>query len=163
MHTSLDNHNRGVNYKISEKIGLKNSKILVSNKENISIGMGRIGELETPKREKEFLEFIKIQMKTNSIRHSKLLNKKIKRVAVLGGSGSFAIKDSIEQKADAYITADLKYHNFFEANEQIVLIDIGHYESEQFTKNLIHDYLRKKFPSFAIILATTNTNPVNYF
>ena len=163
MHTSLDNHNRGVNYKISEKIGLKNSKILVSNKENISIGMGRIGELETPKREKEFLEFIKIQMKTNSIRHSRLLNKKIKRVAVLGGSGSFAIKDSIEQKADAYITADLKYHNFFEANEQIVLIDIGHYESEQFTKNLIHDYLRKKFPNFAIILASTNTNPVHYF
>ena len=74
MHTSLDNHNRGVNYKISEKIGLKNSKILVSNKENISIGMGRIGELETPKREKEFLEFIKIQMKTNSIRHIIFLN-----------------------------------------------------------------------------------------
>jgi putative NIF3 family GTP cyclohydrolase 1 type 2 len=102
-------------------------------------------------------------MKTNSIRHSRLLNKKIKRVAVLGGSGSFAIKDSIEQKADAYVTADLKYHDFFEANKQIVLIDIGHYESEQFTKNLIHDYLRKKFPNFAIILATTNTNPVNYF
>ena len=85
------------------------------------------------------------------------------RVAVLGGSGSFAIKNAINQDADAFITADLKYHNFFESNKQILLIDIGHYESEQFTKNLIHDYLRKKFPNFAIILANTNTNPVNYF
>ena len=163
IHTSLDNHNEGVNYKISDKLDLKNSKILIPNKENNHIGMGRIGDLEKSVEEKEFLEFIKIRMKTNSIRHSGLLNKKIKKVAVLGGSGAFAIKNTIEQKADAYITADLKYHNFFEANKQIVLIDIGHYESEQFTKNLIHDYLMKKFPNFAIILASTNTNPVNYF
>ena len=163
IHTSLDNHKKGVNYKISEKLGLINSRILIPNKGNSSIGMGRIGELKTPKEEIEFLEFIKVQMKTNSIRHSQLLNKRVKKVAVLGGSGSFAIKDCIERKADVYITADLKYHNFFEANKKIVLIDIGHYESEQFTKNLIHDYLRKKFPSFAIILASTNTNPVNYF
>ena len=125
--------------------------------------MGRIGDLEKSLEEKEFLEFLKIRMNTTSIRHSCLLNKKIKKIAVLGGSGAFAIKNSIEQKADAYVTADLKYHNFFEANKQIVLIDIGHFESEQFTKNLIHDYLKKKFPNFAIILAYTNTNPVNYF
>ncbi|MDG2372603.1 MAG: Nif3-like dinuclear metal center hexameric protein [Flavobacteriaceae bacterium] len=163
IHTSLDNHVEGVNYKISEKLGLKNSQILIPNKENNHIGMGRIGDLEKSLEEKEFLEFLKIRMNTTSIRHSCLLNKKIKKIAVLGGSGAFAIKNSIEQKADAYVTADLKYHNFFEANKQIVLIDIGHFESEQFTKNLIHDYLKKKFPNFAIILAYTNTNPVNYF
>mgnify|MGYP001158762695 FL=1 len=163
IHTSLDNHNKGVNYKISEKLSLKNSKILIPSKKSLDIGMGRIGELEKSLDENIFLNFIKTQMKTSSIRHSRLLNKKIKKVSVLGGSGAFAIKDSIEQKADAYVTSDLKYHNFFEANKQIVLIDIGHYESEQFTKNLIHDYLRKKIPNFAIILASTNTNPVNYF
>tara|TARA_B100000767_G_scaffold264257_1_gene278938 strand:- start:769 stop:1551 length:783 start_codon:yes stop_codon:yes gene_type:complete len=163
IHTSLDNHKKGVNYKISERIGLVNSKILIPNKKNNSIGMGRIGELEHPMEEKIFLEFIKIKMNTKFIRHSEFINKKIKTVSLLGGSGAFAIKNSIEQKADAYITADLKYHNFFEANKQLVLIDIGHYESEQFTKNLIHDFLRKKFPNFAIILSSINSNPVNYF
>ena len=163
IHTSLDNHKRGVNFKISERLRLKNSKILIPNKENDQIGMGRIGELTKVMKEEEFLKFIKTRMKTHLIRHSRFLNKKIKKVAVLGGSGSFAIKNAISQDADAFITADLKYHNFFESNKQIVLIDIGHYESEQFTKNLIHDYLRKKFPSFAIVLASTNTNPVNYF
>ena len=163
IHTSLDNHPKGVNYKISEKIGLKKSRILIPNKFNKNVGMGRIGELESPLNEKDFLEFIKTKMETSTIRHSRLLNKKIRKVALLGGSGSFAIKDAIDQKANAYITSDLKYHNFFEANSEIVLFDIGHYESEQFTKKLILDYLRKKFPNFATILISKNTNPVNYF
>ncbi len=163
IHTSLDNHEKGVNYKISEKIGLEKSQILIPKKENKLLGMGRIGELKTPMEENKFLEFIKNRMKSGFLRHSKLLNKKIRKVAVLGGSGSFAIQDAIEQHAEVFLTADLKYHNFFEANDEIVLIDIGHYESEQFTKNLIHDYLRKKFPNFAIVLANTNTNPVKYF
>ena len=127
------------------------------------IGMGRIGDLVKPLNEQKFLNFVKTQMNTKLIRHSKLLNKKIKKVAVLGGSGAFAIKNSIEKKADAYITSDLKYHNFFEANNQILLIDMGHFESEQFTKNLIHESLIKKFPNFAIILSSTVTNPVNYY
>ena len=162
IHTSLDNHKQGVNYEISKRLGLKNSKILIPNNKNKTIGMGRIGDLKEAIDEDNFIKYLKSNMKTKFIRHSKLLGKKIKKVSVLGGSGAFGIENSIDQNADAYVTADLKYHNFFEANDKIVLFDIGHYESEQFTKKLIYDYLTKKFPSFAIVLATTNTNPVNY-
>lgn len=126
-------------------------------------GMGAIGNLPEPLSERAFMEKLKIQFNQAGIRHSKMRNKPIQKVAVLGGSGSFAISAAIKQQADAFVTADLKYHNFFEAEESLLLIDIGHYESEQFTKNLILDYLSKKMPNFAFILAATNTNPVNYF
>ena len=84
------------------------------------------------------------------------------KVAVLGGSGSFAIADAIHKKADVYISADFKYHDFFKAEGKILLIDVGHYESEQFTKNLLVEYLTKKFTSFAIILSEKSTNPIYY-
>lgn len=126
-------------------------------------GMGAIGELPEPVAEKTFLKQLKNDFNAGGLRHSEFCQKPIKKVALLGGSGSFAIGAAIAQKADVYLTADLKYHNFFEAEGQLLLVDIGHYESEQFTKNLIHDYLTKKLPNFAFILAATNTNPVNYF
>ena len=88
--------------------------------------------------------------------------KKLNKIAVLGGSGSFAIDQAKKKGADAFITADLKYHQFFQADGEILLIDIGHYESEQFTKNLVYDYLTKKFTKFAILLSKVNTNPINY-
>lgn len=130
---------------------------------NQHIGMGMIGELKQEMPETDFLKFLKTNMKTECIRHSKLLNKKIKKVAVLGGSGSFAIAAAKAAQADIFITADLKYHDFFLAENQIVLADIGHYESEQFTKNLLVAYLTKKITNFAIVLSRTNTNPVKYF
>ena len=91
-----------------------------------------------------------------------MLNKPIKRIAILAGSGSFGIEKAIAINADAYITSDLKYHDYFKAESSILLLDVGHYESEQFTKNLLYDILTKKFPNFAIALTKTNTNPVNY-
>ncbi|GGG41594.1 Nif3-like dinuclear metal center hexameric protein [Bizionia arctica] len=130
---------------------------------NQNIGMGMIGELEHEMTEKDFLIFLKTNMKTEAIRHSKFRNKPIKKVAVLGGSGSFAIGAAKASEADIFITADLKYHDFFTAENQIVLADIGHYESEQFTKNLLVAYLMKKITNFAIVLSKTNTNPVKYF
>lgn len=130
---------------------------------NQHIGMGMIGELKHEMPETDFLKILKTNMKTECIRHSKLLNKKIKKVAVLGGSGSFAIAAAKAAQADIFITADLKYHDFFSAENQIVLADIGHYESEQFTKNLLVAYLTKKITNFAIVLSRTNTNPVKYF
>ncbi len=130
---------------------------------NQNIGMGMIGELENSMPETAFLSFLKENMKTDCIRHSKLRDKNIKKVAVLGGSGSFAIASAKAAKADIFITADLKYHDFFTAENQIVLADIGHYESEQFTKNLLVAYLTKKITNFAIVLSKTNTNPVKYF
>ena len=136
--------------------------ITLENK-NQNIGMGMIGEFAEPMDESSFLNHLKTKMKTGCIRHSSLLNKKIKKVAVLGGSGSFAINAAKANGADAFITSDLKYHDFFTAENTLLLADIGHYESEQFTKNLLVAYLTKKITNFAIILSKTNTNPVKYF
>ena len=127
-----------------------------------NIGLGMIGELEKPMSEPDFLAFVKDKMQCGGIRHSALLGKPIKKVAVLGGSGSFAISNAKQAGADIFLTADLKYHNFYEAENQLVLADIGHFESERFTKNYIVDFLKKKILNFAIIFSEENTNPVKY-
>lgn len=127
-----------------------------------NIGLGMIAELETPMNEKDFLLFVKEKMISDGIRHSTFLGKPIKKVAVLSGSGSYAIKNAISAGADAFLTADLKYHQFYEAENRLLLADIGHFESERYTKNYIVDYLRKKILNFAIILSEENTNPVKY-
>ena len=136
----------------------------ITTTENVhqNIGMGMIGELEKPLEEKDFLVYLKKTMQTDCVRYSNLLHKKIHRVAVLGGSGSFAISNAIKEKADAYVSADFKYHDFFKAENKILLADIGHYESEQFTKRLLVDYLTKKFSNFAIVLSEKSTNPIYY-
>jgi dinuclear metal center YbgI/SA1388 family protein len=136
--------------------------ITIENK-NQTIGIGMVGDLDIALPENAFLEYLKSHMQTSSIRHSKLLNKSVKRIAVLGGSGAFGISAAKRANADAYITADLKYHDFFTADNDILLADIGHYESEQFTKNGLVAILTKKIHNFAIILSETNTNPVKYF
>ena len=162
IHTNLDNHPKGVNFQISKYLNLNNTKILIP-KIDCKGGMGMIGELHKPAPEKEFLNYVKGIMKTSLIKHSTFLNKKIKKVAVLGGSGSFAIEEAIKAGADCFITADLKYHDYFRAENKILLLDIGHYESEQYTKELILNFLRKKIPKFACVISKSNTNPVNYF
>ncbi len=138
-------------------------EIITLENKNQNIGMGMVGELSSPLKEDAFLNFVKQTMKTSCIRHSAFLNKPIKKVAVLGGSGSFAIQAAKNAGADALITADLKYHDFFSAEANILLADIGHYESEQYTKNALVSHLTKKFTNFAIILSKINTNPVKYF
>ncbi|MFY0629193.1 MAG: Nif3-like dinuclear metal center hexameric protein [Flavobacteriaceae bacterium] len=160
-HTALDNSNVGVSAKMCEVLGLKNQKILIQ-KGDESIGMGMIGQLPEAMKEVDFLNYTKMVFKSGGIRHSKSLGKEIKKVAVLGGSGSFAIQNAIQENADAYISADFKYHDFFKAEEKILLIDVGHYESEQFTKNLLVEYLTKKFTSFAVVLSEKSTNPIYY-
>ncbi|WP_366187019.1 Nif3-like dinuclear metal center hexameric protein [Flavobacterium ovatum] len=127
-----------------------------------NIGLGMVGELVKPMNEKDFLLLVKDKMQADGIRHSAFLGKEIKKVAVLGGSGSYAIKNAIMSGADAFLTADLKYHQFYEAENQLILADIGHFESERYTKNYIVEYLRKKILNFAIILSEENTNPVKY-
>ncbi len=134
-----------------------------------NLGLGMIGELEAPMPEAAFLAFVREKMQCGGIRHSAFLGKPITKVAVLGGSGSFAIKDAIQAGADVFLTADLKYHNFYEAENRLVLADIGHYESERFTKNYIVDFLKEKITNFApalsegrIVLSEENTNPVKY-
>ena len=125
-------------------------------------GAGMIGLLSGPVEEEVFLHELKNTFHCKVVRHSPLLNRTVRRVAVCGGAGSFLISKAIRAKADIFITGDLKYHEFFQAENQIILADIGHFESEQFTKEVFHELLTKKFPKFAIHLSEINTNPVNY-
>ena len=134
-----------------------------------NIGLGMIGELKNAMNESDFLLFVKDKMQCGIIRHSEFLGKPIQKVAILGGSGSFAIKNAIQAGANIFLTSDLKYHNFYEAENQIVLADIGHFESERYTKDYIVDFLKEKISNFApalplsrIILSEENTNPVKY-
>jgi len=126
------------------------------------VGSGIVGELETEIDSKMFLETLKKTMKTVCIRHTKLVKNIIKKVAVCGGSGSFLLNNAKGVGADIFITADFKYHEFFNAENDIIIADIGHYESEQFTKELIYDLLINNFSKFAVLLSKINTNPINY-
>lgn len=130
---------------------------------NQQIGAGIIGDLSSSMSEADFLAFIKTNMKAEVIRHTQLSGKPIQRVAVCGGSGSFLLNDAIGAGADIFITADFKYHQFFDAEGRIIIADIGHYETEQFTPEIFEMVLKKKFPNFAFLLSNVLTNPVKYF
>ncbi len=127
-----------------------------------NIGSGMMGELSVEVSEEEFLQKVKTVFDSKAIRYSGLLRKKVKKVAVCGGSGSFLIATAKRAGADVFITGDIKYHDFFEADGKILLTDIGHYESEQFTKELIADILMKNFPTFALRISENEENPVKY-
>ncbi len=130
---------------------------------NQQIGAGMVGLLPQPMEEMDFLAFVKKQMKTDCIRHTALRGKKIEKVALCGGSGSFLLAHAMRRGADIFITGDYKYHQFFDADGKILIADIGHYESEQFTSEIFETVLKRKFPTFAILLSNINTNPVKYF
>lgn len=133
------------------------------NNQHQNVGSGMVGFLEQPLSELDFFALLKNQMGAKVIRHTNLLNKPIKKVAVCGGSGSFLLKNAISAGADIFVTADFKYHEFFDAEDKIVIADIGHYETEQFTSNLLIDNIQEKFPNFAIRLTEHNTNPISYY
>lgn len=126
------------------------------------VGAGLIGELESPQEELDFLHHVKAQMKAEVIRHTVFTGKKVTKVAVCGGSGSFLLKHAIGAGANIFVTADFKYHEFFDAEGKLVIADIGHFETEQFTQELLAEIIQKKFPNFAIRLTKINTNPVKY-
>ena len=125
-------------------------------------GMGMIGELPEETNELSFLGKVKSTFSSGSIRHTKFLNKPVRKVAVCGGSGSNLLAKAINKGADIFISGDFKYHQFFDANDKIMIADIGHYESEQFTKEIFYDLLIKNFPTFAVHFSSNNTNPINY-
>jgi dinuclear metal center YbgI/SA1388 family protein len=127
------------------------------------IGSGIIGELSKAVNENDFLNHIKKTFDLQVIRHTALLNKPVKKIAVCGGAGSFLVPVALRAAADMYITADMKYHEFFDANGLMVIADIGHYESEQFTIDLLAEILEQKFPNFAVLKTQVKTNPVRYF
>ena len=138
-------------------------QIYAIENENQYSGLGMFGELSEEMEEKEFLNFVKEKFDLKIIRHSSFTNKKIKKVAVLGGSGASGIKNALQNQCDAYLTADMKYHDFFTAENRILLCDIGHFESEQFVVQQLYEILSEKFTTFAVSKSSINTNPVNYF
>ena len=143
-------------------------EITTLENQNQQIGMGMVGNLEKSMTETEFLKYLKNKMGTDCVRHSALLGKPVNRIAVLGGSGSFAIDAAKSAGADVFVSADFKYHDFFKSENTIILADIGHYESEQFTKDLLYSFLTKKITNFApalpkgIAISEINTNPISY-
>lgn len=135
------------------EIGLSNSEI----------GAGIVGDLPVSLAGQEFLKHLKSSMKAGCVRHTRILEKGVKRVAVCGGAGSFLLKDAIRAGADCFVTGDFKYHEFFDAEEHLMIADIGHYESEQFTVEIFSEILLKNFPTFAVLTSMVNTNPVSYY
>ncbi|HEY1024450.1 MAG TPA: Nif3-like dinuclear metal center hexameric protein [Sphingobacteriaceae bacterium] len=127
-----------------------------------SVGSGMVGTLEEEADEMDFLKRVKRELEASVVRHTALRGKKVKRVAVCGGAGSFLLPFAIGAGADVFITADYKYHEFFDADGKVVIADVGHFESEQFTQHLLLEIITKKFPTFAIHLTENNTNPINY-
>lgn len=163
-HTNLDNAANGVNDRIASLIGLRETTFLRSEgvRNGIEYGSGKVGILEHEEEEESFLLRIKDLFHTGCIKHTAFSGRKIRKVALCGGSGAFLIPEALSCKADIYLTADLKYHNYFTAEDKILLADFGHYESEQFTKELICDIIRKKRSTFAVQLTKLNTNPIKY-
>lgn len=138
-------------------------QIYTLDNENQYSGLGMYGEFETEMDEKDFLNFVKEKFRLNIIKHSDLNNKKIKRVGVLGGSGASRIRSAFSKKCDAYLTGDLKYHDYFLAESKMLICDIGHYESEQLVSQQLFEILSQKFSTFAVLKSSEKTNPVNYF
>lgn len=129
---------------------------------NQSHGSGMIGELREPLSPDDFIQYLTNHLGLQLVRHSPLIKSKIKRVAICGGAGFDLLKNARQKGADAYVTADLKYHDFFEADSSLLLCDIGHYESEHWVIQEIKDYLTRNFANFAVLSTTVNTNPVHY-
>lgn len=162
-HTNLDNALDGVNFQMAKRIGLQDTSFLLpAERGNASAGSGLIGYLPEAEDEVGFLQRIKSLFEIACIKHTDWRNKLIRKVALCGGSGAFLLDEAKRQQADVYLTADLKYHDYFNAEGKLLLADIGHYESEQFTKELIFEIIRKKNCNFAVRYTRVNTNPIKY-
>lgn len=167
IHTNLDNVlENGVNGKIANILRLEETSVLKPKpgmELSEEIGSGVIGYLNKPMEEVVFLDYLKEKMDLKVLKHTALLNKKIEKVSICGGSGSFLLSAAKQVNADVFITADFKYHEFFEADGDIMIIDIGHYESERFTINLLYELITKNFSNFAAHCTKVNTNPIKYY
>ncbi|MHC2992621.1 NGG1p interacting factor 3 protein, NIF3 [Pontibacter sp. HJ8] len=130
--------------------------------QNQEVGIGMIGDLKEALTEEAFLAYLKEHMQVQAIRYTPVGNKPVKRVAICGGAGSFLIKEALRQGADAFVTGDVKYHEFFDAEGKLLIADIGHYESEVYTKEIFYDTITKNFTNFAVYLSEVNTNPIRY-
>ncbi len=167
IHTNLDSIIEGVNKTLADRLHLENRRILAPKPEfrdqnGKEIGSGLIGELPLETDEIEFLKWVKEKFNLSVLKHTPLTGKTLKNIALCGGSGSFLINNAKAQGVDCFITSDLKYHDFFEADGRLLLVDIGHGESEQWVSELIVAYLTGKFPTFAVLQSLVCTQPITY-
>jgi dinuclear metal center YbgI/SA1388 family protein len=158
-HTNLDNAWGGVNFLLAEKIGLQNIRFL---KPGTIGGAGAMGELVAPEDEESFLERIENIFQLKNLKHSPFTGKTIREVALCGGSGAFLIPAAVEAGADVFLTGEARYNDFYDVEDHLLLAVLGHYETEQHTKELFFDIISKKNSNFAIHFSSVNTNPVNY-
>lgn len=167
IHTNLDNVIHGVNSTLADRLHLENRKILAPipglfDSNGQAVGAGLVGELPLETEPEAFVRWVKEKLNLNIIKHTKLIDKKLITIALCGGSGSFLLDQIRTQKIDCFITSDLKYHDFFEADGKYLLLDIGHGESEHFVPALIVDYLKRKFLTFAVLESEVKTQPISY-
>ncbi|MFT6000995.1 MAG: dinuclear metal center YbgI/SA1388 family protein [Neolewinella sp.] len=164
IHTNLDNvRHQGVNERIAQRLGLENLRLLGPKDDDGTIGSGMVGELPVALQETAFLRHLKDRMDTPVIKHTQLLEQQVKTVALCGGAGGFLLSQAKKAGAQVFVTSDYKYHEFFDADGDLVICDIGHYESEQYTTQLLAELLSKKFRTFAVLCTGRITNPVRYF
>jgi len=163
IHTNLDNIMTGVNATMADRLGLTEREILSPKAGQSSVGSGLIGNLRKAVPERQLLRDLQIEFNVPVIRHSPLTGKPVSRVALCGGSGSFLISSALQRGAGFFVSADIKYHAFFEGEKEMVIADIGHYESEQYTIELLCQVILEKYPNFAVLKSGIVTNPVNYY
>ena len=160
-HTNLDNAEGGVNYRIAEKLGLENLTFLDA-KPGVTAGAGVVGELPMAEDEQGFLHRVKTLFSIQCIRHNQLCGREIRRVALCGGAGGFLLPNAIAQGADAFLTGEMRYHDYFGHEGDLLIAEMGHYESEQYTVDLLAEVLNSRFPELKIVKTSLNTNPINY-
>ena len=161
-HTNLDNAEGGVNYRIAATLGLTCLSFLDAKPGAVAAGAGVIGELPVAEDELEFLERVKALFGIRCMRHNQLRGRKIRRVALCGGAGGFLLSDAIAQGADAFLTGEMRYHDYFGHEDELLIAEMGHYESEQYTIDLLAEVLHRQFPELKIVRTSLNTNPINY-
>ena len=163
MHTNMDNALDGVNWKIAERLGLKDCKFFAQKTvDGIEAGSGVVGCLPSQMDSRAFIELVKNQFGVQCAQCNALLERPIRKVAICGGAGDFLLPDAIGEGADAFITGEMHYHQYFGYEQQIQICVIGHYQSEQFTAEIFRDIIRKDCPDVKTCIAETNTNPIVY-
>jgi len=163
MHTNMDRAKGGVNYKIAERLHLSN--VHFAKPETIvgvECGSMVVGEFENPLAAQDFITLLKKQFDVACAQCNELLERPIKRVAICGGGGAFMLDDAIAAGADAFVTGEMRYHEFFGHEQEIQIAVIGHYQSEQYTKEIFKSIIEERCPSVRCLLTTVNTNPINY-
>ena len=164
MHTNMDNALGGVNWKIAERLGLKNGKFFAQKTvDGLEAGSGVVGDLPEALAAKDFIQLVKRQFGVSCAQCNELLQRPVRRVAVCGGAGDFLLEDAVHEGADAFITGEMHYHVYFDHEQQIQICVIGHYQSEQYTTEVFRDIIQRECPGVRTEMAETNTNPIYYY